>query len=78
MTNEPVLMDAWDACDYLGVPRSTFDKWTRQGLIPTVRLGGRARSRLRFRRSDLDAFVSAATTPASAGPLARRSVGEDR
>lgn len=72
MATEPVLMDAWQACDYLGLPRSTFDKWVRAGLIPAVRPGGQPRSRLWFRREDLDAFIAAAMRPATAGPLAKK------
>ncbi len=66
------LMDAWAASDYLGISRNTFDKHVRAGLVPVVRLGGKRTSKLLFMRADLDAFVAAATTPATAGPLAAR------
>ena len=61
------LLDRYQAEDYLNVSGSTLEKWVRAGLLPVVRLGGQPRSRLRFRRADLDAFIQRSTTPAKAG-----------
>jgi excisionase family DNA binding protein len=61
------LLDRYQAEDYLNVSGSTLEKWVRAGLLPVVRLGGQPRSRLRFRRVDLDAFIERSTTPAKAG-----------
>jgi excisionase family DNA binding protein len=57
------LLDRYQAEDYLNVSGSTLEKWVRAGLLPVIRLGGQPRSRLRFRRSDLDAFIERSTTP---------------
>lgn len=70
-TKATKLLDRWQAEDYLNVPGSTLEKWTRAGLLPVVRLGGRKGSRLRYRQTDLDAFIEASLTPATSGPLAR-------
>lgn len=75
LVNTAELLDKWEAEDYLNVPGSTLEKWVRARRIPVVRLGGQPRSRLRFRRADLDAFIAASTTPATVGPLASRSGG---
>jgi excisionase family DNA binding protein len=61
------LLDRYQAEDYLNVSGSTLEKWVRAGLLPVIRLGGQPRSRLRFRRADLDAFIQRSTTPAKAG-----------
>ena len=64
---QPNLLDRYQAEDYLNVSGSTFEKWVRAGLLPVIRLGGQPRSRMRFRRADLDAFIERSTTPAKAG-----------
>jgi len=65
MTNPTAeLLDRYQAEDYLNVSGSTLEKWVRAGLLPVIRLGGQPRSRLRFRRADLDAFIERSTTPA--------------
>ncbi|MHB8186926.1 MAG: helix-turn-helix domain-containing protein [Dermatophilaceae bacterium] len=65
------LLDRYQAEDYLNVSGSTLEKWVRAGLLPVVRLGGQPRSRMRFRRADLDAFIERSTTPAKADPTVR-------
>ena len=67
----PDLLDKYGGADHVGLPISTFEKFARARLFPTVRLGGQPRSRLRFRREDLDAWVESSTTPATAGPLSQ-------
>lgn len=65
------LLEKWEVEAYLNVSGSTLEKWVRAGRIPVVRLGGQPRSRLRFRRADLDAFIAASTSPATVGPLTK-------
>lgn len=66
----PPLLTLTEASTYLGVPRSTLEKWTRAGRLPAIKLGGQARSHVRFRRGDLDAYVAACAAPVTTGPLA--------
>lgn len=69
----PMLMNKRDAADYIGISLDTFEKYVRAGFFPVVRLGGKRTSRLLFRRADVDVFVAAATTPATSGPLTKKS-----
>ena len=69
------LMRQRAAARYLNMPDSTFAKFGRAGFFPTVRFGGSPRSRLWYRREDLDAWMQSSTTPATAGPLAQREDG---
>ena len=65
------LLDLWQVGDYLAMSEPAVRRLVRDGVIPTIRLGGKPKSRIRVRRSDLDALIAAATTPASSGPLAK-------
>lgn len=54
MPNE--LLNANDAAAVLSVSRRTITRWARQKKLRSFRLGGVA---LRFRKLDLDEFISA-------------------
>jgi excisionase family DNA binding protein len=55
------------AAEYLGVAQSTIRKWSDSGRLPAFYTPGGHR---RFRRSDLDAFLSNSRgTPLRAGPV---------
>ena len=67
----PVLLEPWEAAVYLGLTEDGLSRLIRDGVIPVCKLGGRPRSRVRIRKSDLDALISASLTPATSGPLAK-------
>jgi excisionase family DNA binding protein len=55
------------AAEYLGVAQSTIRKWSDSGRLPAFYTPGGHR---RFRRSDLDAFLSSSRgTPVRGGPV---------
>ena len=64
------MLDVWEVAEYLGITEPAARRLIRDGIIPIVKVGGKARSRIRVRRSDLDALIEASTTPATSGPLA--------
>lgn len=64
------LLTVDEAAAYLNVTASTVRRFRRDGLIPVVKLGGQAKSRIRFRRADIDALIESGYSPATAGPLA--------
>ncbi len=49
----PDMVTKKEAADYLRISTVTLDRLRKQNLIPAIRVGGR----LKFRRSDLEAFV---------------------
>lgn len=51
-----------EAARLLGVPRGTLYAWTHRKQVPHIRLAARL---VRFRRSDLVAFLDARTVPAA-------------
>jgi excisionase family DNA binding protein len=53
--SEPDWLTLGQAAKYLGVAQSTIRKWSDQGLVPAFYTPGGHR---RFRRQDLDAFLS--------------------
>ncbi len=59
--NRPFTKD--EAAQYLGINPDTLCKWARQGRIAYCRLGEGARAPMRFRKKDLDAFLSASRIP---------------
>jgi len=70
--DEDDLLDCWRAAEVLSVTEPAIRKLVARGLIPTIKLGDKPKSRLRIRRGDLAAFVAASTRPATAGPLAQQ------
>lgn len=56
-----------DAAEALGVSQSYLYEQIREGRISTVELGTDKKSKLRIRASELEAFIEARTTPATAG-----------
>lgn len=64
------LLDLWQVADYLGYSEPAVRRLVRDGVIPIIKVGGLKRSRIRVRRSALDALIESATTPATSGPLA--------
>ncbi len=64
------LLDVWQTADYLGITEPAARRLVRDGGIPIIKIGGKAKSRIRVRQSDLDALIEASTTPATSGPLA--------
>lgn len=69
--NSP-LFDPDETAAYLNVSIATVRRFRRDGVLPVVKLGGKSKSRIRFRQSDLDALIAANTSPATTGPLAER------
>ncbi len=50
------LLDITEAADFLRVSETSLRRWTNAGRLPCVRIGGRQERR--FRREDLEAFLS--------------------
>ena len=69
----PDLLEVWEVADYLNLTEGTVRRLIRDGVIPVVKLGGKKKSRIRVRRSDLDALIAANYRPATSGPLAERT-----
>ena len=65
------LLDLWEVGDYLNMSEPAVRRLVRDGVIPVIKLGGRPKSRIRVRRSDLDALIAASLSPARNGPLAK-------
>lgn len=67
----PDLMNKKEAAAYLTIAVRTLDDWRATKRVPCVTIGGI----VRFRRSDLDAFLAAHTTqPRVAKPFRSRRV----
>ena len=64
MTATAPLMTLQDVADELGVDPRTVRRWIADGLIPAYRLGPQ---RLRFRRSEVEAFIDASVVPTDSG-----------
>ena len=64
------LLDVDEAAAYLNVSPATVRRFRRDGVLPVVKLGGQSRSRIRFRRTDVEALIESGYTPATKGPLA--------
>lgn len=62
---EPDWLTLGQAAKYLGVAQSTIRKWSDQGLLPAFYTPGGHR---RFRRSDLDGFLSRSGPAGRPGP----------
>lgn len=56
---EPMLVDKGEAARLLGVSPRTIEAWAAAKKIPFVRLGEGKRSPVRFRPSDLRAWIEA-------------------
>jgi excisionase family DNA binding protein len=65
------LLDLWQVGDYLAMSEPAVRRLVRDGVLPVIKVGGKPKSRIRVRRSDLDTLIAAATTPASSGPLSK-------
>ena len=52
------VMDIGEASEYLGVSRTTLDKYIREGRIPAFKLG----KRWRFKKSVLDLWMEKQST----------------
>jgi excisionase family DNA binding protein len=63
---DPDWLTLGQAAKYLGVAQSTIRKWSDQGLLPAFYTPGGHR---RFRRRDLDAFLTRSARGARSGPL---------
>ena len=64
------LLTVDEAATYLNVTPATVRRFRRDGLLPVIKLGGHTKSRIRFRRADIDALIESGYTPATTGPLA--------
>jgi len=53
------VMGIREASEYLGVSRTTLDKYIREGRIPAFKLG----KRWKFKRSVLDQWMEKQSTP---------------
>lgn len=49
---------------------ATVVRLDRDGVLPKIKLGGKVKSRVRYRRADLDALIESGYSPATSGPLA--------
>ena len=58
------------AADYIGSSEPAFRRLLRDGVVPYSKPGGKAKSRIRVKRSDLDRLMAANYTDATTGPLA--------
>ena len=67
---QPVLLTVDEVAILLNVAPSTVRRFRRDGLLPVIKLGGQTKSRIRFRRTDVEALIEAGLIPASTGPLA--------
>jgi excisionase family DNA binding protein len=56
------LLTARQVAELLNVSAETVLRWTRDGLLPAVRLPGTSRGRLRYRPVDVEAWLDALTT----------------
>lgn len=59
------MLNVREAAQLLGIHVNTVRRWTQKGLLPVYRLG--ARGDRRFRREDIDAFLSGARTTRGGG-----------
>lgn len=59
-----------DAADYIGTTEGTIRRFIRDGVLPYSKPGGKTKSRILIRRTDLDALIAANYHPATSGPLA--------
>ena len=64
--SDPDWLTLGQAAKYLGVAQSTIRKWSDQGLVPAFYTPGGHR---RFRRRDLDGFLSRSAHGGRPGPL---------
>lgn len=64
------LLTVDETAAYLNVTPSTVRRFRRDGVLPVVKLGGHAKSRIRFRRTDVEALIESGYMPATTGPLA--------
>ena len=64
--SDPDWLTLGQAAKYLGVAQSTIRKWSDQGLVPAFYTPGGHR---RFRRRDLDGFLSRSGHGGQPGPL---------
>ena len=69
MSTESEWLTATEAANYLHVKPRTILLWARQGHIKGYRLSGSARVTWRFRRSDLDATLSAPSVALTNGRI---------
>ncbi len=64
------LLTVDETADYLNLTPQTVRRLHRDGVLPSVKLGGKSKSRIRFKQSDLDAVIESGYRPATSGPLA--------
>jgi excisionase family DNA binding protein len=64
--SDPDWLTLGQAAKYLGVAQSTIRKWSDQGLLPAFYTPGGHR---RFRRRDLDSFLTRSARSGRAGPV---------
>ncbi len=56
VTNEP-LVNIKQVAAYLGVSQSTIERYCAQGFIPSISFGSTKRLNVRFRISEIDAWL---------------------
>ncbi len=54
---EKRYFNAREASTYTGIPRSTLYDMAKNGEIPSIRMGSRTKSRIKFDREDIDRFL---------------------
>lgn len=65
------LLTVPEVAELLQFPKQTVYQMVSQRRLPVIRFSGRC---LRFRRSDIDAFIAAKLVPAGAPPEDKRTV----
>ena len=65
------LLTARQVAELLDVSAETILRWTRRGELPAIQLPGGA---IRYRRTDLDAWLDARSTPIASPPNDDRAV----
>jgi excisionase family DNA binding protein len=68
----PAILDREGAAAYLGISTDTLDRLRAAGVIPWFRVSGRL---VRFRVSDLEAYIDRQTVAAAANAALPKSSG---
>jgi excisionase family DNA binding protein len=66
--DEP-LLTAREVADWLKMSTHRVLDFGQDGTLPSLKLGGGSKGAVRFRRSDLEAYLESCSRPARRGPL---------
>ena len=67
---QPTLLTVDEVATLLNVAPQTVRRFRRDGVLPVVKLGGKSKSRIRFRECDVLALIESGYQHATSGPLA--------